>query len=169
MHTLLRLPLALLELALRDGLSLARSVLRLVQPSSGEDPAPAPSRPVARPDPAAPRPVRADAAMQRTRERERAAVPPPAPPVAPPVPEAELLGEQPARVSREAEPVASFGPSGDAHATIDVMPPWKGYEAQPAAAIVARVRGSDEATKAVVLLFEQGHKRRATVLKAARA
>ena len=169
MHTLLRLPLALLELALRDGLSLARSVLRLVQPSSGEDPAPAPSRPVARPDPAAPRPVRADAAMQRTRERERAAVPPPAPPVAPPVPEAELLGEQPARVSREAEPVASFGPSGDAHATIDVMPPWKGYEAQPAAAIVARVRGADEATKAVVLLFEQGHKRRATVLKAARA
>jgi len=170
MHTLLRLPLALLELALRDGLSLARSVLRLVQPSSGEDPAPAPSRPVARPDPAAPRPVRADAAMQRTRarERERARATAPAPTAAP-APEAERLGEVPLRVSREAEPVASFGPSGDAHATIDVMPPWKGYEAQPAAAIVARVRGADEATKAVVLLFEQGHKRRATVLKAARA
>jgi hypothetical protein len=33
--------------------------------------------------------------------------------------------------------------------------------------VVQRVRGSDEATKAVVLLYEQQHKARATVLRAA--
>ena len=119
MHTLLRLPFALLELALRDGLSLARTVLRLVQPAAADDASPPLPRPAPRPDPAAPPPVRADAAMQRSR--------------------------------------------------LDVMAPWKGYEVQSAADIVARVRGADEATKAVVLLYEQGHKGRATVLKAARA
>ena len=34
-------------------------------------------------------------------------------------------------------------------------------------AIVARLRGADLATKAVVALYERGHKRRATVLRAA--
>ena len=168
MHTLLRLPLALLELALRDGLSLARSLLRLVGPSDGSPP-PSPPGPAARPDPAAPPPVRADAAMQRTRSRERERARATAP-AAVPAPEAERLGEVPPQVSREAELVASFGPSGeDGHAAVGVMMPWKGYEVQPAAEIVARVRKADEATKAVVLLYEQGHKSRATVLRAARA
>lgn len=170
MHTLLRLPLVLLELALRDGLSLARGLLRLVGPSE-DSPPPPPPGPAARPDPAAPPPVRADAAMQRTRarERERARAAAPAPTAAP-APEAERLGEVPLHVSREAEAVASFGPSGDGGpAAIGVIAPWKGYAVQPAAEIVARVRKADEATKAVVLLYEQGHKSRATVLRAARA
>jgi hypothetical protein len=42
-----------------------------------------------------------------------------------------------------------------------------GYDAQPAAEIIKRVRAADEATKAVVLLYEQGHKGRASVIRAA--
>ncbi len=176
MYTLLRLPLTLLGLAIRDSLSIARSALRLLQPSSagGEEQrvAPvAPARPGPRPDPAAPPPVDAGAALRRTRERERAraTAPAAAPAASPPAPEAERLGERPAHVSREAAPVASFGPAGDAQASLSVQAPWKGYELQPAPDIIARVRGADEATKAVVLLYEQQHKRRTTVLKAARA
>ncbi len=63
--------------------------------------------------------------------------------------------------------VESFGPADDVGATITVEEPWDGYAQQPAAAIVARLRGADPATKAVVALYERGHKRRATVLRAA--
>jgi hypothetical protein len=75
--------------------------------------------------------------------------------------------ERPAHVSRDADPVASFGPSDDAAARLDVQPPWVGYAEQPAAVIIARVRAADEATKAVVLLYERQHKKRRTVLQAA--
>ena len=43
--------------------------------------------------------------------------------------------------------------------------PWSGYDTQPAAAIVARIRAADEATKAVTLLYERGHKGRASVIR----
>ena len=59
--------------------------------------------------------------------------------------------------------VESFGPADDVGATITVEEPWDGYAQQPAAAIVARLRGADPATKAVVALYERGHKARATV------
>jgi hypothetical protein len=62
--------------------------------------------------------------------------------------------------------VESFGPADDVGATITVEEPWDGYAQQPAAAIVARLRGADPATKAVVALYERGHKQRATVLRA---
>jgi hypothetical protein len=62
--------------------------------------------------------------------------------------------------------VESFGPADDVGATITVEEPWDGYAAQAAAAIVARLRGADPATKAVVALYERGHKNRATVLRA---
>ena len=45
--------------------------------------------------------------------------------------------------------------------------PWSGYDTQPAAAIVARIRAADEATKAVALLYERGHKGRVSVIRAA--
>ncbi|HEX5924591.1 MAG TPA: hypothetical protein VFY45_12225 [Baekduia sp.] len=63
--------------------------------------------------------------------------------------------------------VESFGPADDVGATITVEEPWVGYAQQPATAIIARLRGADPATKAVVALYERGHKRRATVLRAA--
>ena len=48
-----------------------------------------------------------------------------------------------------------------------VRPPWEGYDSDSAAEIVRRVRGADDATKAVVLLYEGHHKGRRTVLDAA--
>jgi hypothetical protein len=62
--------------------------------------------------------------------------------------------------------VESFGPADDVGATITVEEPWDGYAQQPATAIVARLRGADPATKAVVALYERGHKGRATILRA---
>ncbi|MEO8689639.1 MAG: hypothetical protein ABI611_15675, partial [Solirubrobacteraceae bacterium] len=92
---------------------------------------------------------------------------PATPPAPPPAPEAELLGDEPAHVTSGAEPVASFGPAGDPSPTLQVQAPWDGYDALPAAEIVKRVRAADEATRAVVLLYERGHKDRASVVRAA--
>src|SRR5829696_2655245 len=134
MYTLLRLPLILLELALRQGAGAVKEIVRLVSGGDGaQDRSPAPT----------------------------------APPEPPPAPEAELLGDEPTHVSREAETVASFGPADDPAPTIDVHAPWSGYDDQPAAEIVKRVRAADEATKAVVLLYERGHKSRSSVIRAA--
>jgi hypothetical protein len=77
------------------------------------------------------------------------------------------LGEEPAHVSSGAETVASFGPAGDPSPTFDVQAPWDGSDAHPAAEIIKRVRAADEATKAVVLLYERGHKGRTSVIRAA--
>jgi hypothetical protein len=48
-----------------------------------------------------------------------------------------------------------------------VQAPWSGYDSQPAAEVIKRIRAGDEATKAVALLYERGHKARATVIRAA--
>jgi hypothetical protein len=72
-------------------------------------------------------------------------------------------------VDSEPTLVDSFGPSddvGDVGGTITVEEPWDGYASQPASAIVTRLRGADAATKAVVALYERGHKNRATILRA---
>ena len=177
MHTLLRLPLILLEMALRQGAGAVKDILRLVA-GGGEDDRP--YAPAERPDPAAARRdaevVGAEEARARRPEarprnaarRRPAPAPAPATPPAPaPAPEAELLGERPAHVSSGAETVASFGPAADPSATFDVQAPWDGYDAHPAAEIVKRVRAADEATKAVVLLYERGHKGRTSVIRAA--
>jgi len=173
MHTLLRLPLILLELALRGGAGALKDIVKLLGGGDGDD---------ARPDSAAPeRPERPDprrdagvvaAQEARVREARRRAAPAPTPAPAPapepvPAPEAELLGEAPAHVSRGDEAVASFGPADDPSPTLNVQAPWEDYDAQPAAEIATRVRAADEATKAVVLLYEQSHKARASVIRAA--
>jgi hypothetical protein len=180
MHTLLRLPLILLETALRGGAGALRDLLRLVA-GGGTDERPSTPGPeavaeaaaaggarreaerVAAAEATARRPAaRPSAARRRTRpERPR--------PVTAPVPgpEAELLGDTPAHVSTEAEPVASFGPSDDPAPAIEVQAPWDGYDQHSAAEVVKRVRAGDEATRAVVLLYERGHKRRRSVIAAA--
>ena len=75
--------------------------------------------------------------------------------------------EPPAHVSAGAETVASFGPADDPSPAVHVQAPWDGYDAHSAAEIIKRVRATDEATKAVVLLYERGHKGRASVIRAA--
>ena len=74
---------------------------------------------------------------------------------------------EPAHVSREAEPVASFGPADEPGSTLEVQPPWPNYDEHPASEVIKRVRSGDEATRAVVLLYERTHKRRKSVIAAA--
>ena len=72
-------------------------------------------------------------------------------------------------MSSEPSPVASFGPAGDPGATLEVHAPWPGYDSQPAAEVIRRVRAGDEATRAVVLLYERAHKGAQSVIPAADA
>lgn len=51
-------------------------------------------------------------------------------------------------------------------ARLRVDEPWDGYRSMKASEIVARVRSSDAATKAVVRLYEQTHKQRKSILDA---
>jgi hypothetical protein len=51
-------------------------------------------------------------------------------------------------------------------ATLRVDAPWDGYDQMKAQEIVARVRGGDDAAKAVVRLYEQTHKKRKSILDA---
>jgi hypothetical protein len=155
---LFRLPLILLEVLLREGAGVLGRLVGLVR--SGDEgsvtvtpaaPAPAPS-----PRPGPPPPT-ADEAIARRRAREAAAAPPPPPPPA---------AASDAHVDREATVVESSGPAEDVHATLHVDRPWDGYDDQSASEIVSRLREADEATKAVVRLYEQQHKNRRTVLRA---
>jgi hypothetical protein len=113
--------------------------------------------------------------------RARAAAPPPpaaAPPAAAPPaatatagPPPVIAAPEPTRADaarlrqqqREAEQTDdSPGPE------IRVDEPWPGYAAMTAPAIIDRLGVSDEAVKAVVLLYEEANRGRKTVLSAAR-
>jgi hypothetical protein len=178
MHTLLRLPLILLELALRGGAGALKDILRLVSGGSAEAERPyVPSREaeaeaaagasarrkaerVAAAEASARRPAARPSAARR---RTRPAAPRPVEPVPePPAP-------APAHVSSEPEPVASFGPADAPGATLEVDPPWEGYDQHSAAEVVKRVRTGDDATRAVVLLYERSHKARKSIIAAAEA
>ena len=53
-------------------------------------------------------------------------------------------------------------------AVVHVDEPWDGYRSMSAPDVVDRLRVADEATKAVVLLYEEQHRGRKSVLDAAR-
>jgi hypothetical protein len=176
MALLFRLPFLLIELLLRRLLGRGgddagapaptappESPAARVAPQPGA-PAP-PSAPAAAPAPAeppGPPPPTAQEAIDRryTREATAAAAPPPEPlePLRP-------VGDD-GHIDSGATVVESFGPADDVGGTVTVDEPWPGYDGQPASAIVQRVRSADEATRGVVRLYEQQHKRRATVLRA---
>jgi hypothetical protein len=166
MHTLLRLPLILLELALRGALETFKDFLRreaeyVPSPEAEAEAAAAAdarreAERVAAAEARARRPAAKPAAARR---RTTPARPRPVAPAPEPAP--------PEHVSEEAEQVASFGPADGPGALIEVEPPWPGYDAQPAAEVVKRVRQGDEATRAVVLLYERTHKGRKSILAAA--
>jgi hypothetical protein len=170
----------LLEMALRGGAGAIKDILRLVSGGGSDDGYGAAPSPEAEADAAAYAGGRREAERVAAREaaarrpaarpsgaRRRATRPRPTPTAPAPAPEAELLGEEATHVSREAAPVASFGPADDPAPTIDVQPPWPNYDAHPAAEVVRRVRAGDEAMRAVVLLYERGHKARKSILTAA--
>jgi hypothetical protein len=167
MALLFRLPLMLIELLLRR--LFGRDQDDRFTPAAATAPPPPPE---AAPAPAftgssgngAPPPSADEAIARRVaREAADAAAPDPTPPTP-----LRPIGDA-GHVEVETEVVESFGPSadvGDVGGTITVEEPWSGYASQPATAIVARLRTADPATKAVVALYERGHKNRATVLKA---
>jgi hypothetical protein len=159
MHTLLRLPLILLEMALRQGAGALKDILRLVSgDADGARPDPMPARREAEAVADAEARARRPAARPRAAARRRPA-PTPAPAPAPP--------RSPRHISTDAETVASFGPADDPSPTLEVQAPWSGYDSQPAAEVIKRIRAGDEATKAVALLYERGHKGRRSVIQAA--
>jgi hypothetical protein len=157
MGLLFRLPFLLLELLVR----------RLLRRDRDDDvfvatpaPAPAPPRPAATPHDGPP-PPSAEEALARSAARQAGRTPAPAPNL-------RAVGVD-GHVETEDTLVESFGPADDdlgTSAGFTVDEPWDGYDGMPATAVVQRVRGSDEATKAVVRLYEQQHKARTTVLRA---
>jgi hypothetical protein len=166
MHTLLRLPLILLEMALRGGV---RALLDLLRRSEGE-------RPYV-PSPEAEAEAAAAAAARREAERvaaaeaaaRRPAARPSAAPRRPPPRPVEAVPAPPAHVSSEPEEVASYGPADEPGARVQVDAPWPGYDQHPASEVIKRVRMGDDATRAVVLLYERTHKARKSVIAAAEA
>jgi hypothetical protein len=195
MQLLFRLPLTLLEMVLRRGLGAIVDITGLLRGGDDDAyVVPTPQARTAAPTYHAPPPPTAQEAIDRSDEREAAAPPPPPAPPKPRTPPARTNGgraaaprpsrartpEPPApeaapplravpdegHVDREAELVESVGPAEDVVATFDVAEPWDGYDAMAANAIISRLRGADPATKGVVRLYEQQHKKRATVLRA---
>lgn len=153
MQLLLRLPFTLLEMVLRRGLRVVVDLRRLMRSGEDDDPfvivdEPAPAPAPRKPAPPSPTPTRTSTPT-----------PPPSGPPSTPLRDVS-------HVDRDAEVVASVGPAADVGAVVQIDEPWDGYDAMAASAIVTRLRGADSATKGVVRLYEQGHKSRATVLRA---
>jgi hypothetical protein len=112
----------------------------------------------------------APAPPTRARPPRARARPAPPPPVPTPEPEPIAVVPEPTRgqaariraEQREAERTAdSPGPE------IRIDEPWPGYASMKAPEIIDRLRVSDDAAKAVVLLYESSHRARKTVLRAA--
>ena len=175
MHTLLRLPLILLELALRGGLVALKDILRLAIAGSAGDERPYVPSPEAEAEAAAAAAARRDAERVAAEEAAPAGPPPgpsaarratrpaPARPAAPaPGPRRGTSPASPSRSPRSARPTSPARRS-------TCKAPWPGYDAHPAAEVVKRVRQGDEATRAVVLLYERSHKARKSVIAAAEA
>jgi hypothetical protein len=167
MNPLVRAPLDVARLAVRVTLAPTRLALRVAglggaprRPDGATAATPAPARPL-RPEARATPPV--DAALQDAGLRTDDAPPPAGQEVPLPEPQAP-----PRHVDEEVEQVASFGPADDVGATIEIEPPFRGYDELSAREVVERLRDADATTRAAVELYEAAHKKRATVLTAAR-
>ena len=92
----------------------------------------------------------------------------PAPPPEPPAPEPpiKIHDDEPTRgeVNRRRVEQREGGAVG---AEVRVDAPWEGYDAMSAREVLDRLVGADEATLAVVRLYESSNRNRATVLRAA--
>jgi hypothetical protein len=183
MFLVVRLPLILAETFLRQGLATVEAVVRLLRGGTDEDARVVPTVPEPAPrygdrssangvdaaaagergPAAAPPPPTAQEAIGRRRAREESAR---TPRTRRPAPAPRRPPATGAHVDREATVVESVGPAEGPGAALRVNAPWEGYDQMPAAAVVQRVRGADEATKGVVRLYEQTHKARRTILAA---
>jgi hypothetical protein len=135
-------------------------------PAAAAEPAPAgaaPAPPAAVPAP--PEPPAAAAPMPPPVP----APPPPAVPVVPDEPPIEVVPDltpgQAARIREERREAEATDESPGAEVHVDE--PWHGYASMNAPEIIDRLGASDDAVKAVVLLYERTHRGRKTVLRAA--
>jgi hypothetical protein len=124
-------------------------------PSGAVVDAPRRARPVAQP----PRKRAAPA-----RRPDRAAAPPPAASPAPPQPAPPHISEEPTLVAETAEPGAEEG----AGAELRVDEPWAGYAKLTAAEIRDRLASASDEELAAVELYESTHRRRRTIVDAAK-
>jgi hypothetical protein len=97
--------------------------------------------------------------------------PPPAPPrAASPPPPVQPSADEPTRAEvgrrRVAERETEGGGPGGVGAEVRIDEPWDGYARMTAPEVVERLVGADEATRAVVRLYEAANRNRATVLRA---
>jgi hypothetical protein len=92
----------------------------------------------------------------------------PVEPVAAPIDFDAPSDEELAPAHVDSEPTLSYaaGPADDVGAEVHVDAPWDGYDRMRAADIVTRLRTADDATRAVVRLYEQQGKARSSVLAA---
>lgn len=129
----------------------------LASPLLGRDDEPAP--PLSRRPPVRPPspPKRMPAAAPPAADPE----PEPLPPVTEVLTDAKTIDDEPELV--ETEGGATAGPE------LHVDPPWHGYEQMTAADIIDRLVLADPAARAVVLLYEQQHKQRKSILDVAAA
>lgn len=101
--------------------------------------------------------------------------PPPSPtrPRPAPEPPVDLHDDEPTRGEvnrrRVAQREADAGGPGGVGAEVRVDAPWDGYDAMTAQQVVDRLIGADEATLAVVRLYESAKRNRVTVLRATEA
>lgn len=79
---------------------------------------------------------------------------------------AEDLGLEEGHVDEPADELVETEGAAAPGAEITVDEPWPGYAGLKAADVVDRLKAADAATKAVVRLYEQQHRRRRTVLAA---
>jgi hypothetical protein len=101
-------------------------------------------------------------------ERRPVVTPEPPEPVAATIDFDAPSEEELARRHVDSEPELAYesGPADDVGAEVHVEAPWEGYDRMRAADIVARLRAADDATRAVVRLYEQQGKARSSVLAA---
>jgi hypothetical protein len=149
----IRLPLEITVRAAKLGVEVLRTVTGLLEHDAADERAPWPAaeaHPIAVEDVIVPEPPRAPE------------------PVAAPVdfdaPSAEELA--PTHVDSEPELAYEAGPAQDVGAEVHVGAPWDGYDRMRAADIVVRLKTADDATRAVVRLYEQQGKARSSVLAA---
>jgi hypothetical protein len=151
--------------AVRTSLQFVEDTVERVRAARGGEARPTPERPPA------PDGTPASARAPRRPHAARAEAPVAGSPPVADLPPVDVVPEptpgQAARIraeQREAEQTeGSPGPE------IHVDEPWPGYASMNAPEIIDRLRVSDDAIKAVVLLYERGHRARKTVLRAAGA
>jgi|SRR4051794_35468426 len=79
---------------------------------------------------------------------------------------AEDLGLEAGHTDEEPDTLVESEGAADPGAQLRVDEPWPGYGQMRAPDVVDRLRAADPATKAIVRLYEQQHRKRSTVLAA---